>query len=50
MTCGQFKTSYREDMKIFQTAFVKFWLLVLLMALVLFPCRAGRCRAATGSR
>jgi branched-chain amino acid transport system permease protein len=42
MTCGQYKTSYREDVKIFQTAFVKFWLAVLVISLLLFPFLAGR--------
>jgi branched-chain amino acid transport system permease protein len=41
MSCGQYKTSYREDMKIFQTTFVKFWLAVLVISVFLFPFMAG---------
>ena len=37
MGSGQYKTSYREDLKIFQTLFVKFWLVILLVFLFLFP-------------
>lgn len=42
MGCGQYKTSYREDMKIFQTRFVKFWLGLLFLLLIVFPFTAGQ--------
>jgi branched-chain amino acid transport system permease protein len=41
MGCGQYKTGYRDDIKLFQTRFVKVWLAVLLLVLVLFPFVAG---------
>ncbi|RJR39551.1 MAG: branched-chain amino acid ABC transporter permease [Desulfobacteraceae bacterium] len=41
MACGLFKTSYREDIRIFQTLFVKFWLAVLVGSLLLFPFLVG---------
>ncbi len=37
MASGYYKTSYREDLKIFQTRFVKSWLLVLAILLAVFP-------------
>jgi len=37
MGCGRCKTSYRDDIKIFQTGFVKFWLTVLVATLLVFP-------------
>ncbi|MEW6141129.1 MAG: branched-chain amino acid ABC transporter permease [Thermodesulfobacteriota bacterium] len=37
MRCGDFKESYFEDEKIFQTFFVKFWLGVLCVFLVVLP-------------
>ena len=37
MGSGQYKTSYRDDLKLFQTRFIKFWLGVLAVCLVLFP-------------
>ncbi|MDD5205236.1 MAG: branched-chain amino acid ABC transporter permease, partial [Desulfobacterales bacterium] len=41
MACGLFKTNYREDIRIFQTLFVKFWLAVLCGSLLLFPFLVG---------
>ncbi len=35
--CGDFKVSYRQDMAIFQTAFIKFWMVVLFAVLLGFP-------------
>jgi branched-chain amino acid transport system permease protein len=40
--CGDFKTSYRLDRAIFQTGFVKFWLILLTIGLLFFPFVAGR--------
>jgi len=40
MRCGDFKGSYLEDEKIFQTFFVKFWLVLLAAALFLLPAIA----------
>lgn len=37
MRCGDYKESYLDDEKIFQTSFVKFWLTVMVLALVLLP-------------
>lgn len=37
MRCGDYKESYLDDEKIFQTIFVKFWLTVMVLALVLLP-------------
>ncbi len=37
MGSGQFKTNYRDDIKIFQTRFIKFWLCVLALCLLVFP-------------
>jgi branched-chain amino acid transport system permease protein len=37
MRCGDFKESYLEDEQIFQTLFVKFWLVLLLIFLILLP-------------
>lgn len=37
MRCGDFKESYLDDEKIFQTFFVKFWLAVLLVFLCVLP-------------
>jgi branched-chain amino acid transport system permease protein len=42
MGCGLYKTTYRDDIKIFQTRFVKFWLLVLFVLLGVFPFVAGQ--------
>lgn len=42
MASGQYKTNYREDMKIFQTLFVKFWVWLLMLFLVVFPFVAGQ--------
>ncbi len=41
MGCGQYKTNYRDDIKIFQTRFVKFWLGALLLLLVVIPFFVG---------
>ncbi len=35
--CGDYRTSYREDMKIFQTPFVRFWIFSFLILLIVFP-------------
>ncbi|AFM26340.1 branched-chain amino acid ABC transporter permease [Desulfomonile tiedjei] len=40
MRCGDFKESYLEDEKIFQTWFVKFWLAALFLFLLAFPLLA----------
>ncbi len=40
MRCGDLKESYLEDEKIFQSLFVKIWLAVLLVFLVVFPLLA----------
>jgi branched-chain amino acid transport system permease protein len=40
MRCGDFKESYLEDEKIFQTWFVKFWLAALFAFLLIFPLLA----------
>lgn len=37
MRCGDFKESYLEDEKIFQSVFVKFWLVILFAFLILLP-------------
>jgi len=42
MPSGQYKTNYRDDLKIFQTTWTKFWLGALLMFLVVFPFLAGQ--------
>jgi len=42
MPSGQFKTSYRDDTKIFQTVWVKLWLALLLAFLLVFPIFAGK--------
>jgi len=42
MPSGQFKTSYRDDTKIFQTVWVKLWLAFLLAFLLVFPFFAGK--------
>jgi len=41
MVSGQYKTRYRDDIKVFQTKFVKCWLAALLMILIIFPFLAG---------
>ncbi len=40
MRCGDFRESYLEDEKIFQSWFVKFWLGLLFLGLFLFPLLA----------
>jgi branched-chain amino acid transport system permease protein len=42
MSSGDFKETYRDDLKIFQTAFVKFWLLLFCLFLLVFPFAASR--------
>jgi branched-chain amino acid transport system permease protein len=42
MPSGQFKTSYRDDTKIFQTVWVKVWLALLFVFLLVFPFFAGK--------
>ena len=42
MPSGQFKTSYRDDIRIFQTLWVKFWLGILAIILIVFPFFAGQ--------
>ena len=42
MPSGQYKTSYRDDLRIFQTTWIKFWLSVLLAILIVFPFLAGQ--------
>jgi len=37
LRCGDFKESYLEDEKIFQSVFVKFWLVILFAFLILLP-------------
>jgi branched-chain amino acid transport system permease protein len=41
MGSGQYKTRYRDDIKIFQTRFVKAWLVALLLFLLVFPFLAS---------
>lgn len=41
MGCGQFKTCYRDDIKIFQTGFIRIWLAILAAVLLAFPFVAG---------
>jgi branched-chain amino acid transport system permease protein len=41
MRCGDLKESYLEDEKIFQTAFVKFWLVLLFVVLISLPVFAS---------
>jgi branched-chain amino acid transport system permease protein len=40
MRCGDFKESYIRDEEIFQSRFVKFWLALLFLFLILFPLAA----------
>ncbi len=42
MPSGNYKTSYRDDAKIFQTIWVKAWLFVFLALLLVFPFFAGK--------
>ncbi len=42
MPSGQFKTSYRDDLRIFQTTWTKSWLAVLMVLLIGFPFVAGQ--------
>ena len=37
MRCGDFKESYTKDEEIFQSLFVKFWLALFLIFLILIP-------------
>ena len=41
MPSGQFKNSYRDDIKIFQTAWTKSWLCVLMVILIVLPFVVG---------
>lgn len=36
-TCGQFKTTYREDLKVWKTLWLKSWFAFLFMLMILFP-------------
>ncbi len=42
MPSGQFKTSYRDDLKIFQTTWAKSWLCVLMVMLSILPFVVGQ--------
>ena len=42
MTSGYFRETYRDDIKIFQTIFVKFWLFLLFIAMLTFPFYASK--------
>ncbi|MFH1349316.1 MAG: branched-chain amino acid ABC transporter permease [Pseudomonadota bacterium] len=42
MTSGDFKETYRDDIKIFQTLFVKFWLSLFIVTMLVFPFIADR--------
>jgi branched-chain amino acid transport system permease protein len=42
MGSGQFKTRYRDDIKIFQTRFIQFWLCILILCLLAFPFVVGQ--------
>lgn len=42
MINGNFKTSYREDIKIFKTRFVRFWFALFVVGVVVFPLVADR--------
>ncbi len=35
--CGDYKTSYKKDMVLFQTPFSKFWIIVFLVSLCIIP-------------
>ncbi len=35
--CGDYRTSYKQDMRIFQTPFIRVWMALLLLLLILFP-------------
>jgi hypothetical protein len=37
LSSGDFKTSYEAEIRVFQTWFVKFWLLVFFLGLLVFP-------------
>ena len=41
MRCGDFKETYIKDEEIFQSLFVKFWLALLFIFLLLFPFMAN---------
>ena len=41
MGSGYFHTSYRDEIKLFQTRFIKFWLILLGLFLIVFPFLAG---------
>ena len=42
MPSGQFKISYRDDLKIFQTTWTKSWLCVLMVVLIVLPFVVGQ--------
>lgn len=42
MTSGNFKETYREDIKVFQTFFVKFWLVLFILIMLFLPFIADR--------
>jgi branched-chain amino acid transport system permease protein len=42
VSSGDFKETYQDDIKIFQTSFVKFWLLILGLTLLAFPFLASK--------
>ena len=37
MPCGNFKVNYEEDMAIFQTIWIKFWMILLFLFMLVFP-------------
>ncbi|MBN2333241.1 MAG: branched-chain amino acid ABC transporter permease [Deltaproteobacteria bacterium] len=39
--CGDYKTSYKEDMVLFQTTFSKFWIIAFVLALYVVPLFLG---------
>ncbi|MFH2011938.1 MAG: branched-chain amino acid ABC transporter permease [Pseudomonadota bacterium] len=41
MTSGNFKTSYAADMAIFQTTWIKVWMAILFVVVIIFPFWAG---------
>jgi len=42
MPSGYYQTHYRQDLKVFQTRFQKFWLAVLAVLLIVFPFVSGQ--------
>ncbi len=37
LPCGTFNTTYKQDMALFRTKFLKFWMAVFFIALIVFP-------------